>query len=328
MRVLLALGAIATLSCAQQSDARSAQAAIDRPAASTRSAPAARPGRQAVEVEMSNVDLRVTADVTLQIKHLRGRFVPEGRAQAPYLDDKHSYSVAIDSGEILLDMASLNALMKRTLERGDANVENVRISTDEERGLRQKGVLDKGIKLPFDVRGQVDTTADGRIRLHASSVKGLGIPMKSLMRAFGIHMDDIVTIKAGHGVTVKDDDLILDPEQLMPAPTIRGKITSVRVTDGALVQTFGSGERRQLSPPAVSRNYIYWRGGELQFGKLTMVETDLELIDDDPRDPFDFSVDHWNDQLIAGYSKNTKDGGLKTHVPDYNDLEKRSSGHR
>jgi hypothetical protein len=156
----------------------------------------------------------------------------------------------------------------------------------------------------------------------------LGIPMKSLMRAFGIHMDDIVTIKAGHGVTVKDDDLILDPEQLMPAPTIRGKITSVRVTDGALVQTFGSGERRQLSPPAVSRNYIYWRGGELQFGKLTMVETDLELIDDDPRDPFDFSVDHWNDQLIAGYSKNTKDGGLKTHVPDYNDLEKRSSGHR
>ena len=67
-------------------------------------------------------------------------------------------------------------------------------------------------------------------------------------------------------------------------------------------------------------NYIYWRGAKLRFGKLTMTDTDLELVDADPSDPFDFSVDHWNDQLVAGYSKNTTGGGLKTHIPDYNDL--------
>lgn len=74
-------------------------------------------------------------------------------------------------------------------------------------------------------------------------------------------------------------------EQLVPPPAIRGKVTAVRVTDDALVQTFGSGERRRLSPPAVSRNYIYWRGAELRFGKLTMTETDLELLEehDGPR---------------------------------------------
>lgn len=33
---------------------------------------------------------------------------------------------------------------------------------------------------------------------------------------------------------------------------------------------------------------IYGRGSELQFGKLTTVDTDLELIDDDPKDPFVF----------------------------------------
>jgi hypothetical protein len=53
-----------------------------------------------------------------------------------------------------------------------------------------------------------------------------------------------------------------------------------------------------------------------------MAETDLELIDNDPDDPFDFSVDHWNDQLVAGYSKNTPNRGLKTHIPDYSDLKK------
>jgi hypothetical protein len=102
-------------------------------------------------------------------------------------------------------------------------------------------------------------------------------------------------------------------------------VTSVRVVDGVLVQTFGSGERQRLSPPAVSRNYIYWRGGELQFGKLTMTDTDLELVDDDPDDPFDFSIDQWNDQLVAGYSKNTPNRGLKAHMPDHNDLNRQTA---
>lgn len=98
-------------------------------------------------------------------------------------------------------------------------------------------------------------------------------------------------------------------------------VTSVRVADGAIVQTFGSGERQRLSPTAISMNYMYWRGGELRFGKLMMTDTDLELVDEDQDDPFDFSIDHWNDQLVAGYSKTTPNRGLKAHMPDYNDLK-------
>jgi hypothetical protein len=337
MRILLAFAAAATLACSQgthavsepapsadQTNPQASSARVGAPAG----APAGRPGRQPVEVEMSNVNLRVTDDVTLQIDHLRGRFIPIGRVDAPYLDDKHSYAVTVDSGRVAVDMQSLTALMRRTLKQGDANVENVEISTDDQQRLRQKGTLDKGIKVPFDVRGDVGVTADGRIRMHADSVRGLGIPVRPLLKAFGIHMDDMLKIKPGHGVTIKDDDLILDPGELIPAPTIRGKITAVRLADGTLVQTFGSGERRRLSPPATSQNHIYWRGGELQFGKLTMVETDLELIDTDPRDAFDFSVDHWNDQLVAGYSKNTQARGLKTYLPDYDDLTRKPSGRR
>ena len=174
------------------------------------------------------------------------------------------------------------------------------------------------------MEGAVDVTPNGRIRLRADSMRSLGIPVKPLMKVFGIEMDDMMKVKPGHGVIVENNDLILDPEQLVPPPRIRGKVTAVRVTDAGLVQTFGSGERRRLSPPAISQNYIYWRGGQLRFGKLTMSETDPELIDDDPSDPFDFSVDHWNDQLVAGYSKNTPDRGLKTHIPDYSDLRSKN----
>jgi hypothetical protein len=179
--------------------------------------------------------------------------------------------------------------------------------------------------VPFDVKGGIEATPDGRIRMRAAAVRGFGLPVNPLMKLLGLEMDDLLKVKPGHGVTVDNNDLILDPQQLMPPPQIRGKVTSVRIAEGAIVQTFGSGDRRRLSPPAVSRNYIYWRGGKLQFGKLTMTDTDLELVDEDPGDPFDFSVDRWNDQLVAGYSKNTPDGGLKAHMPDHNDLARRTT---
>jgi hypothetical protein len=318
MRALLTFAALAALSCSRGANATiptvPQEASVTTPALLPRS------GQQPVEVEMNNVNLHVTSDITLHVMHLRGRFVSLGRAEIPNLDDKQSYLMAIDSGEVAIDMASLNALINRTLEKGGANVEKVRISTDDGKTLRQKGLLDKGIKMPFDLRGTVEATPDGRIRIRTASMRTLGIPVKPLMKVFGIEMDDMVKVNPSHGVMVENNDLILDPEKLVPPPTIRGKVTAVRLTEDALVQTFGSGERRRLSPPPVSRNYIYWRGGKLGFGKLTMADTDLELMDDDPNDPFDFSVDRWNDQLVAGYSKTTITGGLKTHVPDYNDL--------
>ena len=66
---------------------------------------------------------------------------------------------------------------------------------------------------------------------------------------------------------------------------------------------------------------MLFKGGALRFGKLTMNDTDLELIDSDPADPFDFSLDHYQDQLVAGYSKMTRKGGLCVHLPDFNKIK-------
>jgi hypothetical protein len=60
----------------------------------------------------------------------------------------------------------------------------------------------------------------------------------------------------------------------------------------------------------------------VRFGKLTMIDADMRLIDADPSDPFDFFPDHYNDQLVAGYSKTTASGGLSVYVPDYNRISK------
>jgi hypothetical protein len=272
------------------------------------------------------VDLHITDDITLHIKNLDGRFVGTGRSGIPYLDDTSSYEVVVDSGHIVLDMASLNALLnEHVLGHGRSNVENLTVGTDSEGRLIQKGELDKGIDIPFKVKGAVEATSDGRIRVHAKSVRGFGLPIKPLMKLFGVEMDDMLKVEPGHGVWVDDNDLILDPQLMLPPPHIRGKITEVHVEGDTLVQTIGPGTPHPLTPRAVSPNHIYWRGGSLKFGKLTMAQTDLELIDMDPKDPFDFSAPHWNDQLVAGYAKNKGNRGIKAHMPDFNDLRRPAS---
>jgi hypothetical protein len=70
---------------------------------------------------------------------------------------------------------------------------------------------------------------------------------------------------------------------------------------------------------------MYFQGGTLRFGKLTMVKTDLLILDDDPTDPFDFFLDRYNDQLVAGYNRNTPDHGLIVHMPDRGDMGRKGA---
>jgi hypothetical protein len=51
-----------------------------------------------------------------------------------------------------------------------------------------------------------------------------------------------------------------------------------------------------------------------------MDDTDLRLIDMNQRDPFDFYLAHYREQLVAGYTKTTPTFGLRVFMPDYNKL--------
>jgi hypothetical protein len=67
---------------------------------------------------------------------------------------------------------------------------------------------------------------------------------------------------------------------------------------------------------------MYFRNGTLRMGKLFMVTADMDVIDTDPSDPFDFFVDDYNAQLVAGYNRNRPDYGLNVYMRDYEDLGK------
>ena len=105
--------------------------------------------------------------------------------------------------------------------------------------------------------------------------------------------------------------------------SISGKITDIHLEGNNIVQIFGEPKKYPwIKVPA--QNYMAYRGNKLQFGKLLMSDTDLVLIDPAPKDPFDFYLDRYKDQLVAGYSKTTPTFGLDVYMVDFNKLKKAS----
>jgi hypothetical protein len=189
--------------------------------------------------------------------------------------------------------------------------------TTEDRTLKISGELRKGIALPFSMTAE-PSVAGGRLRLRPTKIKTLGIPTKRLMALFGLELDNLITLREDRGARIDGDDLLLNPGALLPPPAIEGRLQSVNVEGGRIVQRYGPGRLAALKPPDPSAaNYMYYSGGILKFGKLTMTDTDMQLIDADPKDPFAFFQDRYNEQLVAGYSKNTPALGLKVYMPDY-----------
>jgi hypothetical protein len=285
-------------------------------------APAQRP--EGVQVEMRNIHYHFTDEVATQISRLRGTLVPTPPNTIPVFDDKQSFVVHIETAEIALPVAALaNILNRQVLAAEDSPLKDISISIDQGR-LKIKGKLHHQGDIGFETEGTLSATPEGKVRLHAEKIRAMHLPVKGLMDLLGIEIADLIKTSKLRGIRAEEDDLVLDPEQILPPPHIHGRVTAVLLRGNDVVQVFGTqaaGER-----PMFAGNYMAYRGKQLRFGKLTMSDTDMVLIDMDPKDPFDFYLDHYKEQLVAGYTKETAAFGLRVYMRDFNKL--RGAGHQ
>jgi hypothetical protein len=294
------------------------------PAPAPAAAPPAPASFDPVQIEMKQVRLHVGEGVVLDIDHLRGEMISKVAGTFPVFDDQRSYVLKIFSAQIRMGMTSLSNLMnKHAFAYEDAPLKDIEMSVDKGL-LKQHGKMHKGVWLPFSMKASVGATPDGRMVLHTESVKAVGIPATKILDLFDLTLEKLMTIEKGHGMEVRDDDVIISPARVLPPPELRGRLSKVAIVGEELHQTFSSPESqaavRLTLPDPNARHYIYFSGSSIRFGKLTMTGADLQLIDADERDAFDFHPARYNEQLVAGYSKNTPSKGLKTYMPDFNDL--------
>ncbi len=278
------------------------------------------PAPAPIKMQIRNVDFHFTEDVVVHIASLDGKMFPTG-GTTPVFDDKNTFGLDLDIADITITMAALTSDMNEYVFAVPGSpVKDLKIKTENGR-LILTGLLVKKGGIPFETTSSVSLTPEGLIRLHTEKVKALHLPVKGLMDMLGLETADLINTKKIPGVSTDKDDLILDPQQILPPPEMRGHVTAVRVLDGAMAMTFGTPGQPAQHPKSVAvcgrRNYLSFRGGPIRFGKLQMDESDLELSDTGTAPSFDFSLDGYKDQLVAGYSKVTARGGLCVHMPEY-----------
>src|SRR2546427_2008668 len=140
-------------------------------AAPLRGAAQAGPGGP-VQVQMRNVAFHVDSTIVLDLRFLRGELRRSSPDQAPFLDDKHSFTLGIDSARIAITPAALSGLLNRyTFAYPGSPLRKLTITIDHGR-LVQRGLM-HGIS--FTMVGDLSLTPDGELRLHPSSVKAAGI---------------------------------------------------------------------------------------------------------------------------------------------------------
>src|SRR5690242_19549952 len=157
---------------------------------------AARGGAGDVQVEMRRVDYMIDSAVVLQITYLRGALHPTGN-QPPYFDDRSSFTLDIDSAVIAISPTALGQLLDRyVFDYPGSPLRHLSIGVTEGQ-LEQRGRL-RGVS--FTVRGELTVTPAGELRLHPTSIKAAGIPVRGLMKLFGLNLEKLVKLRGTPGV--------------------------------------------------------------------------------------------------------------------------------
>jgi hypothetical protein len=231
----------------------------------------------------------------------------------PSFDDADSFVLDIEKGVIHANIGDISNYLNASAPK-DAPLKNISLQPQGDL-LKLHGTIHKVVPLPVELIGEISALPDGRIQFRATKINVLKIPMKGLLGGFHIQLSDLVHDSNTPGIQISGNTLLFDTQKLLPPPHIRGHLTSIRVRVPDLEVIYG-GAPADETKLAQWHNFLRLRGGTLDFGKLTMHDVDLTMIDasDDPW--FDLDLVHYQDQLVNGYTRMTREKGLEIFMPD------------
>jgi hypothetical protein len=300
-------------------------ASVTQTAAAKTQSPTTPAPRQWIDIH--HVDLGVTDSVTIHVRTLHGEVLRTSPAKPATLDDPLSFKIRVTSATVGLTGSDLGGILNTVVfAYPNAPLRDLQVRTDGDQ-IIQTGLLHKGADFRFRLHGTLTLMPDGRIRIHPTAMRILGINGEKVLSMVGLHLDNIIDLKGAKGATVKGDDLFLDPMVILPPPAISGQLASIRIEGDQVVQEFvrspdDSMFGHYVKSDTAGHNFIYFRGGELRFGKLLMNDTDLRIMGPASQSPFDMNLLHYSKQLVAGQSHTLANQGLLVTMPNYATLGK------
>jgi hypothetical protein len=286
-------------------------AATDRTRRSSESAP--------TNVYAHNLLLRKGPNFRVYIPWFRGQMIRTRRDVLPTFDDPESFFLEVRTGIIHANIGDISNFLNLNA-KGVANspLKNLTLSGDGNQ-IKIHGTLHKIISLPIEVLGTIAPAADNRIQMHVTKLSVLKIPFKGLLGGLHVTLSDLFGPREIPGIQVSGDDIFFDTQKLLPPPHIRGQLTGVRIVNPDLEAVYGNAVNA-VTHFEQWRNFLKLSDGAIDFGKLTMHNVDLIMIDISNDAWFDLDLTNYQEQLVNGYTRMTPQAGLQIFMPDLDKL--------
>jgi len=259
--------------------------------------------------------LRKGPSFRVYVRWLRGQMIRVDRRVDPSFDEPDSFVLDIKTGVIRTNVGDLTNFLNDAL--ANSPLRKISLSGDGDQ-IKLQGTLHKIVPLPVEIVASIAVAAVNRIQIHVTKLSVLKIPVKGVLGDFHV---TVASLFPGNipGIEVSGDDIFLDTEKLLPPPHIRGELTSVRIVNPDVEEVYGKA-LEDATRVAQWRNFLQLRGGTIDFGKLTMRDVDLIMIDLSNDAWFDLDLSHYQEQLVNGYTRMTPEAGLQIFMPDLDQI--------
>jgi hypothetical protein len=265
-----------------------------------------------------NLMLRKGPDFRIYVRWLNGEMRRTRKNVNPSFDDPESFVLEVQRGIIHANIGDISHYLNIGAIAGSP-LTNISL-TGSGNQISVHGTIHKlGIPLPVGLDGTLSPAPDGRIHLHVDRLSVLKLPVKGLLGNFHVSTADLMGKTSVAGVEASQNDLYFDTQKLLPAPHIHGSLTRVRVMNPDIEVMYGDAQN-DAARTEQWHNFLALKGGTVDFGKLTMHNVDLIMIDASKDAWFDLDLVNYQAQLVNGYTRMTPQAGLEIFMPDLDEL--------
>ena len=257
------------------------------------------------------------------VRWLRGQLARTSRNENPSFDDPDSFFIDVKTGVVHTNVGDLANFLNQGIT--NSPLTNIKLSGDGDQ-LKLTGTLHKVIPLPIEVISTIGVAPDNRIQIHVAKINLLKIPFKKLLGGMDITVSSLFHPGDIPGVEVKENDIFLDTGKAVPPPHLRGQLTSVRIINPDFQQIYGNAQE-DVARVEQWRNFLQLHGGTIDFGKLTMRQVDLMMVDLSNNAWFDLDLANYQDQLVNGYTRMTPQAGLQIFMPSLDQIPPDKKNH-
>jgi hypothetical protein len=269
-------------------------------------------GSAPTAVYAHNLMLRKGPSFRVYVRWLRGQFIRTHRNVNPSFDDPESFSIDVKTGVLRANIGDLSNFLNAS-GMAKSPLKDITLSGDGNQ-IRLHGTLHKIVPLPIEMIGDITVTPDNRIQIHVTKLSVLRVPFKGLLGGLHVSIADLFHPQGIPGIQVSGNDVFFNTLALLPPPHIRGQLTDVRIVNPDIEEIYGNAQS-EVESVEQWRNFIRLQGGTIDFGKLTMNQVDLTMIDISNDAWFDLDLAHYQEQLVNGYTRMTPQAGLQIFMP-------------